>query len=850
MEKPVYSRVSLIQLFILLLSIYGLSFGAFAQDQGFVYVENGRLCYPDGREVALWGVNLQPCISWERGMLKNAGVKKDPEVYKKMVDGALDELEIMRCKVLRCHLTPADFTDEKGNLVETIYLDMLDYMIAEAPKHGMFTYITFLNHMRQGEVPESFMFEVVRKSRIRGEETERSDTWLYRQANLMFEEESLKCAKNYIRQMLTRTNPYNGLKYFEDPTNILWEVMNEPRYMDYEQMKAAAYHHQKYREWLSDHHLKDENGKHYARYRKERVLDYLNEMHDFIRSAGAQQPVSWGCNWHKMIVGREDVFAAIAESKMEAVSFCNYPGQDEAQKNAGGDNYWDSSLDLTRHDYSDWFRKCYTNREWYGWMLEPRFSQKAKLVYEFETFYNQSAYLYPVQAEFLRAVGVQVATMWHYSFSEYAQYRSGSHVLNLNTTPRKAASFAVASGIFEETPLLQAYNLDSPAEKVTVDRMYSYEKDLSIFSSDNAYFYSGAVSDREVPKPRTGVKEIVGQGSSPIVDYGGNGVYSIDISDTLVGIFIAPDYKWIKPPWQRGEGLVTRLYDSVTHSFELKIEGLPVSRCELYRIEDGEKILGQLKDKKLLFDAQPGRYVIEISSIEKKPSPEDRPLFKVSKAKGSITIDGSVNERSWDRTEARSFDFFYDEQIPDGKQKTDLRMLWDDENLYLLYECEDKFLNSSEMQRDGPTYLDDCAEIFLIPVPDSLDTHFGIEINLLKTVSDFIYFNNYYKGEDKILRSFDPEIEIELVFNGTLNDNSDEDSGWVMEIAVPLRIFEELQNLFPVQKGSRWAFQAARQDRNSLNDTYRSKSTIFPIYDLKKGGFHQSGRFGFMEFVD
>ena len=89
------------------LAIMGLVSPAPAEESKseFVYVENGRLFFPGGEEVALWGVNFQPCISWERGLLSNAGVEKDPEVYRKMVDRALDELEIMKCNVLRCHLT-------------------------------------------------------------------------------------------------------------------------------------------------------------------------------------------------------------------------------------------------------------------------------------------------------------------------------------------------------------------------------------------------------------------------------------------------------------------------------------------------------------------------------------------------------------------------------------------------------------------------------------------------------------------------------------------------------------------------------------------------------------------------
>ena len=834
---------------VLLLFIICFSLSVSAQDHKYVYVENGRLYFPNGKEVALWGVNLQPCISWESSLLESAGVKKDREVYKKMVDGALDELEIMKCKVLRCHLTPADFTDKEGNLVETIYLDMLDYMIAEAPKHGMYTYITFLNHMGQGEVKESFMFDVMKKSEAMGKVPGKSSTWTYRQANLMFDDESLKCAKNYIHQLIIRTNPYNRLKYFEDPTNILWEIMNEPQYMDYEQMRSAAFHYEEYQSWLLTNGLKENKGKYYARYRKERVLNYLDDIHDFIRSTGAQQPIAWGCNWHKMIVGHEDVFAAIAESKIEAVSFCNYPGQDEAQKNAGGDAYWNSSLDLSRHDFSDWFKQAYSNRDWYGWMLEPRFAEKAKLVYEFETFYNQSAYLYPVQAEFMRAVGTQVATMWHYSFSEYAQNRSGSHVLNLYCTPRKAASFAVASKIFEETPLFQAYNVDSPTEKVNDHMMYSYEKDLSIFSSDDAYFYSGDVSGKEIPQPNNGVKKIVGQGSSPLVTYGGNGVYSIERAGNEVEIFIAPDYEWVSPPWKRGKGLVTKLNDSVIHSFEINMEGLDASGSELFRIENDRSYKKLLKEGRLKFDARPGKYVIVLPSNGDTDVFGER-LFKVSKAEGPMTIDGKMDEPSWNRTKARNFDNFYVVSGPDEEQLTSFRMLWDDQNLYLLYECEDKFLTSNEMLRNGATYLDDCAEIFIIPVSDSLDTHIGFEINLLKTANDFIYFNNYYKGTDKILKSYNLEIQVELVLDGTLNDNTDKDRGWTMEMAIPISLFAELSDFYPVQAGSRWAFQAVRQDRNRLNSSQRSRSTLFPIPGFENGGVHQVNRFGLMEFVE
>ena len=234
---------------------------------------------------------------------------------------------------------------------------------------------------------------------------------------------------------------------------------------------------------------------------------------------------------------------------------------------------------------------------------------------------------------------------------------------------------------------------------------------------------------------------------------------------------------------------------------------------------------------------------------EKELSIGEQSIFKVSKATDSIVIDGKMDEASWNKTESRTFNYIYKVENPSDKQKSTLRMLWDETNLYLFYQFEDKYLTARETKRDGKPFFDDCAEIFIIPVPDSLDTHFGFELNINKAVNDFLYFNNYYKGNNIALKTFNPDFRAEVTYNGTINDNSDEDQGWTMEIEIPISVFGFLGEFEPVQKGSKWAFLAIRQDRNDMDGERRVTSTIFPIYDIKKD-VHQPNRFGLMEFVD
>jgi len=566
----------------------------------FIYVENGRLYHPDGKEVALWGVNLQPCLSWEyESLFALAGVPLDADTLKKATDDAFDEIQKMNCDVIRCHLTPSDYTDDKGNLVETVYLDLLDYMVAEASRRGILVSLSFLNTMSfdlPNPDPWSVTFPTVENSFLVGVD----------RPSILFDEVVIGATKTYITQLLNRENPYSKLAYKNDPTIAVWEVMNEPTYYSYEKFRETPYLVD-FSEWLKDQGKEDSETSYHA-YRAERVLEYINSMYDVIRETGSVQPVVWNCNWHRMITRHRDVFQAIAESKVEVVSFCNYQGQHIPKH-----PYTLNPMDLTGYDFSEPLRKAYTEEDWYGWALTPAFMKKAKVVYEFEIFYNQSGYLYPAQADLFRALGVQMATMWHYSMPGYAHLRNGSHMLSLTCTPRKAASFAVAGEVFRSLPLYHEYDTSSTTEKVTGHFMYSFKKDLSIFSSPETYMHSGEVPAGERPLPVPGVRRITGYESSPLVGYRGTGVYNIDLSDNEIHVSIEPDAIRVKPLWGKDflTGPVTRLDDFTPHTMTLNLEGWRPEDCMLYRVEGEQKSRVDFAEGgSLTFTAIPGEYTI------------------------------------------------------------------------------------------------------------------------------------------------------------------------------------------------------------------------------------------------
>ena len=63
----------------------------------------------------------------------------------------------MGSNIIRCHLTPSDFTDSNGNLVNTMWLDLLGYLIDQASRNGIYVYLTFMNQMEYTFVKDSFV---------------------------------------------------------------------------------------------------------------------------------------------------------------------------------------------------------------------------------------------------------------------------------------------------------------------------------------------------------------------------------------------------------------------------------------------------------------------------------------------------------------------------------------------------------------------------------------------------------------------------------------------------------------------------------------------------------------------
>ena len=164
--------------------------------------------------------------------------------------------------------------------------------------------------------------------------------------------------------------------------------------------------------------------------------------------------------------------------------------------------------------------------------------------------------------------------------------------------------------------------------------------------------------------------------------------------------------------------------------------------------------------------------------------------YIVNKINDQINIDGKDDELAW--SIAIYTDDFIDiegDKIP--RQKTNVKMLWDDKFLYVFAKLYENHIWGDITKRDEVIYYNNDFEVFINP-NDDVFSYGEIEINALGTEWD-LFLNRPYRLKGKADSSWDINgLKSAVDISGTLNDPNDLDDYWTVEIAIPLKEIEKL----------------------------------------------------------
>ena len=219
----------------------------------------------------------------------------------------------------------------------------------------------------------------------------------------------------------------------------------------------------------------------------------------------------------------------------------------------------------------------------------------------------------------------------------------------------------------------------------------------------------------------------------------------------------------------------------------------------------------------------------------------NKPDYIAQKISRSINIDGNIKKEVWQdaKWSKRFVDMFSGQP---GMYNTQTALLWNNMHLYIAFIAEEPFVEAKLSERDSLIFLENDLEVFI----DGGDCYYELEVNALNTVYEvfFIWKDAYTKGSRFDTPQFDvhhpqaytfggnfdrsdttfwkgthprgirwafthfdmPGLQTAVMVDGTLNDNSDIDKGWSLEIAIPWNSLQILANgrTIPPSNGDCW----------------------------------------------
>ncbi|MDR1984137.1 MAG: carbohydrate-binding family 9-like protein [Prevotellaceae bacterium] len=229
------------------------------------------------------------------------------------------------------------------------------------------------------------------------------------------------------------------------------------------------------------------------------------------------------------------------------------------------------------------------------------------------------------------------------------------------------------------------------------------------------------------------------------------------------------------------------------------------------------------------------------------------------KTYGKIIVDGHFDEPAWQQIEW--IDDF--EDIRGGgfpEYKTQAKMLWNNDFLYLAIKFEEPHIFANITENEQQIYLDNAFELFIDPDGDACN-YYEFEINANGATWDLQMNKPYSKG-GKLNTNWNIDgLEKAIFLNGTLNNPTDIDNFWTIELAIPFSAFDEYSDEKFSANGTKWRLNLLRVQWHFdiLDGKYikktdakgkQLKSDFWVWSPQKRIDMHIPERWGIVEFKD
>jgi hypothetical protein len=233
----------------------------------------------------------------------------------------------------------------------------------------------------------------------------------------------------------------------------------------------------------------------------------------------------------------------------------------------------------------------------------------------------------------------------------------------------------------------------------------------------------------------------------------------------------------------------------------------------------------------------------EDKQTTKEKIKEVKPMnYEVQKLGSPIKLDGDWEKEVWKNVPALEIKNYMGEK-PEHLPRAQAKLLYDDNNLYVIFRVEDQYVRAVATEYHGAVWEDSCAEFFFTPSTDISQGYFNIEMNAGGTM----LFNHQMKPrEDKVLVTETDCDQVEIFHSQPkiIDPEITKPTTWILEYRVPFAVIEKYAPFTKPSLGVTWKANFYKCG----DETSHPHWITWSVVDRPQPDFHRPEYFGTLEF--
>ncbi len=218
-------------------------------------------------------------------------------------------------------------------------------------------------------------------------------------------------------------------------------------------------------------------------------------------------------------------------------------------------------------------------------------------------------------------------------------------------------------------------------------------------------------------------------------------------------------------------------------------------------------------------------------------------VYEVQRLSGPMKINATWSKKEWNRINSLEINNKMGKSpifFPEVKSK----MLYDNENLYLIFHVNDRYVRCLTNVMNGPVWEDSCIEFFFSPDNRFPERYFNLEINCGGTP---LMHYNLVPGKNAVNVDISDLqlIEIAHTLPQIVDQEIQEPVEWTVEYRIPLGVLRKYSDVSVPASGMEWRANFYKIAENNSNPHFLTWTHV----DNPKPDFHLPRFFGKLKFI-